>query len=43
LTRQIKGRGTQTVSVDLDAINSGDAQDVLLQAGDRVFVSERLF
>jgi protein involved in polysaccharide export with SLBB domain len=42
LTRKI-GQGTQTVRVSVDAITDGTAQDVALQAGDRVFVYERLF
>jgi protein involved in polysaccharide export with SLBB domain len=42
LTRKI-GNGTKTVRVSVDAIMDGTAQDVLLQAGDRVFVYERLF
>jgi polysaccharide export outer membrane protein len=42
LTRKI-GNGTKTVRVSVDAITDGTAQDVVLQAGDRVFVYERLF
>ncbi len=42
LTRKI-GNGTKTVLVSVDAITDGTAQDVVLQAGDRVFVYERLF
>jgi protein involved in polysaccharide export with SLBB domain len=42
LTRKI-GQGTKTVRVSVDAITDGTAQDVVLQAGDRVFVYERLF
>jgi protein involved in polysaccharide export with SLBB domain len=42
LTRKI-GKGTKTVRVSVDAITDGNAQDVVLQAGDRVFVYERLF
>lgn len=42
LTRKI-GKGTKTVRVSVDAIMDGRAQDVPLQAGDRVFVYERLF
>jgi polysaccharide export outer membrane protein len=37
------GKKTVTVVLDLDAINDGDADDVPLQAGDRIFVEERLF
>lgn len=43
LTRRVRSGGTQTVSIDLDRINSGESQDVPLQAGDRVFVGERVF
>jgi polysaccharide export outer membrane protein len=42
LTRKI-GKGTKTVRVSVDAITDGRAQDIALQAGDRVFVYERLF
>lgn len=42
LTRKVEG-GTKTVRVSVDAITDGDAQDVPLQAGDRVYVYERLF
>jgi len=42
LTRKVAG-GTKTVRVSVDAITDGDAQDVPLQAGDRVYVYERLF
>jgi protein involved in polysaccharide export with SLBB domain len=42
LTRKI-GQGTKTVRVSVDQITDGTAQDVPLQAGDRVFVYERLF
>jgi protein involved in polysaccharide export with SLBB domain len=42
LTRKI-GNGTKTVRISVDAITDGTAQDVALQAGDRVFVYERLF
>jgi hypothetical protein len=31
------------VVIDLDAINSGVVEDVPLQAGDRIFVDERVF
>ena len=36
-------QGSQTVTVDVSAITNGEAQDVLLQAGDRVYVHERMF
>lgn len=42
LTRKVSG-GTKTVRVSVDAITDGDAQDVPLQAGDRIYVYERLF
>jgi protein involved in polysaccharide export with SLBB domain len=43
LTRKVgKGR-TQTVNVSVDDITSGRAQDIPLQAGDRVYVYERIF
>ncbi len=42
LTRKV-GNGTKTVNVSVNAITDGDAQDVPLQAGDRIFVYERLF
>lgn len=42
LTRKV-GNGTRTVRVSVDAITDGTAQDIALQAGDRVFVYERLF
>jgi polysaccharide export outer membrane protein len=42
LTRKI-GNGTKTVRVSVDAIMDGKMQDVPLQAGDRVYVYERLF
>ena len=43
LTRRGKEGKSNTVIVDLNAINSGDAEDILLQAGDRIYVAERLF
>ncbi len=43
LTRVLKDRRSLTVVVDLEAINSGRLEDVLLQAGDRIFVEERVF
>jgi polysaccharide biosynthesis/export protein VpsN len=42
LTRTTKGK-TVTVVLDVGAITDGDADDVPLQAGDRIFVEERLF
>jgi polysaccharide export outer membrane protein len=35
--------GQQTVTVDVGAINDGKAPDVPLQAGDQIYVRERLF
>lgn len=43
LTRRIKDEKSATVVVDLAAINSGEMEDILLQAGDRVFLDERVF
>jgi protein involved in polysaccharide export with SLBB domain len=43
LTRILKDRRSVTVIIDLDSINSGRLEDVPLQAGDRIFVEERVF
>lgn len=43
LTRTLKDRKSLTVVVDLDAINSGQLEDIPLQASDRIFVEERVF
>jgi polysaccharide biosynthesis/export protein VpsN len=43
LTRKLKQGGTRSVVLDFDAINSGYTEDPLLQAGDRIFVEERVF
>jgi polysaccharide biosynthesis/export protein VpsN len=43
LTRRLKKGGTRTVVIDLEAINAGDAEDVPLQPGDRIYVAERIF
>lgn len=43
LTRILKDRRSVTVVIDLDSINSGQLEDVPLQAGDRIFVEERVF
>ncbi len=43
LTRRIKDEKSATVVVDLAAINSGEMEDILLQAGDRIFLDERVF
>jgi polysaccharide export outer membrane protein len=42
LTRKV-GNTTQTVVLSVDRITEGKAQDVPLQAGDRIYVYERLF
>lgn len=42
LTRRT-GKNSQTVQVDVDAITEGKAPDVPLQAGDRIYVRERVF
>lgn len=43
LTRILKDRRSVTVVIDFDSINSGRLEDVALQAGDRIFVEERVF
>ena len=43
LTRQTTDGKSQTAVIDLEAINAGISEDVLLQSGDRVFVDERVF
>lgn len=43
LTRVLKDQRSITVIVDLEAINSGQLEDILLQAGDRIFIEERVF
>jgi len=42
LTRKT-ANGQQTVEVDVEAINEGRAPDVPLQAGDQIYVHERIF
>jgi polysaccharide export outer membrane protein len=42
LTRITKG-GTRTVVISVDAILSGRSPDIPLQAGDRIYVLERIF
>jgi protein involved in polysaccharide export with SLBB domain len=42
LTRKA-GKSTKTVVLSVDRITEGEAQDVPLQAGDRIYVYERLF
>ncbi|HSU39368.1 MAG TPA: polysaccharide biosynthesis/export family protein [Polyangiaceae bacterium] len=43
LTRKLPNGSTTTVTISVDAITEGHAPDVPLQAGDRVYVHERLF
>jgi polysaccharide export outer membrane protein len=43
LTRMQKGGKTITVVLSVDAITEGEAEDITLQAGDRVYIEERLF
>ncbi len=43
LTRVLKDRRSITVVVDFEAINSGQLEDIFLQAGDRIFIEERVF
>lgn len=42
LTRKV-GNKTQTVVLSVEAITSGNSEDIPLQAGDRIYVYERLF
>lgn len=42
LTRKME-TGTKTVTISVEAITDGKAQDIPLQAGDRVYVPSRLF
>lgn len=42
LTRKVKS-GSTTASVSIDAITDGRAQDIPLQAGDQIYVRERVF
>lgn len=42
LTRKLK-TGSKTVVVSIDAITDGEAQDIPLQAGDQIYVRERVF
>jgi len=43
LTRRDGKKATRTVVLSVDRITEGEAQDVPLQAGDRIYVYERLF
>jgi polysaccharide export outer membrane protein len=42
LTRKV-GDKTQTVVLSVEAITSGNSEDIPLQAGDRIYVYERMF
>jgi protein involved in polysaccharide export with SLBB domain len=42
LSRKV-GNKTQTVVLSVDAITSGNSEDIPLQAGDRIYVYERMF
>ncbi len=42
LTRKMT-KGTKTVSISVDAITEGRSPDILLQAGDQIYVNERIF
>jgi polysaccharide export outer membrane protein len=42
LIRKI-GKGQRAVELDVEAIQEGKAPDVPLQAGDQIFVSDRIF
>ena len=42
LTRKTS-KGQQTVEVNVDEISEGRAPDVPLQAGDQIYVRERIF
>lgn len=43
LTRLLEHGKSTTVVVDVSSINAGASEDILLQAGDRIFVEERVF
>jgi protein involved in polysaccharide export with SLBB domain len=43
LTRKVDAKATKTIVLSVDRITEGKAQDVPLQAGDRIYVYERLF
>jgi polysaccharide export outer membrane protein len=43
LTRKLPNGSTTTVTISVDAITEGKSPDVPLQAGDRIYVHERLF
>lgn len=43
LTRRLSNGSTRTVVLSVDAITEGESKDVRLQAGDQIYVHERLF
>jgi len=43
LTRAAKNGSTNTVVLDIGAITEGNAPDIPLQPGDRIYVKERIF
>jgi polysaccharide export outer membrane protein len=43
LTRTLKDHKSLTVVINLEAINSGQLEDIPLQASDRIFIEERIF
>jgi polysaccharide export outer membrane protein len=43
LTRRVEGGRSVTVEVNLEAITAGDAEDIPLQVGDRIYVEDRIF
>lgn len=43
LTRTTRGGKARTVVVNVEAIYEGDEEDIQLQAGDRIYVHERVF
>jgi polysaccharide export outer membrane protein len=43
LTRKLNSESTRTVRVSVDAITDGKEPDVPLQAGDRIYIYQRLF
>lgn len=43
LTRRLRKGGSVTVLLDFEAITSGSGEDPMLQAGDHIFVEERVF
>jgi len=43
LTRKLKGGKLKTVVFNIDSIMEGRSPDILLQAGDQIYVEERIF